>query len=78
MDYYNLNYFKELKSTLLVGSLKYKALYAVKIKDQKPISELVVFKNKIGRIRDVLVHPTGYILLLNDEHNGGLYKMRKR
>ena len=38
----------------------------------------IIFKNKIGRIRDVLVHPDGYILLLNDENQGGLYKMSKK
>ena len=77
MDYYNHDYFKNLKGFLLVGSLKFKSLYAVKISNQKPISNTIIFKNKIGRIRDVLVHPDGYILLLNDEIQGGLYKMYK-
>ena len=78
MDYYKNDYFKFLKDTMLVGSLKYKSLYAIKIQDKKPISEFIVFKNKIGRVRDVLVHPKGYILLLNDEYNGGLYKLKKK
>ncbi len=78
MDYYKNDYFKFLKDTMLVGSLKYKSLYAIKIQDKKPISDFIVFKNKIGRVRDVLVHPKGYILLLNDEYNGGLYKLKKK
>ena len=78
MDYYNHDYFKNLKGSLLVGSLKFKSLYAIKISNQKPISDNIIFKNKIGRIRDVLVHPDGYILLLNDENQGGLYKMSKK
>ncbi len=78
MDYYNHDYFKNLKGSLLVGSLKFKSLYAIKISNLKPISDNIIFKNKIGRIRDVLVHPDGYILLLNDESQGGLYKMSKK
>ncbi len=77
IDYYKHSYFTELQGSLLIGSLKFKSLYAVKIINQKPISEFIVFKNKIGRIRDVLSHPKGYILLLNDEYEGGLYKMSK-
>ncbi len=78
MDFYKNTYFKSLNNTLLVGSLKFKSLIAIKIANKKPKSEFIVFKNKIGRIRDVLVHPRGYILLLNDEYDGGLYKVMKK
>ena len=78
MDFYKNNYFKFLNNTLLVGSLKFKSLFAINIANKKPRSEFIVFKNKIGRIRDVLVHPRGYILLLNDEYDGGLYKVMKK
>jgi len=78
MDFYRNDYFKSLNNTLLIGSLKFKSLYAVKIQNKMPKSEFVIFKNKIGRIRDVLVHPKGFILLLNDEFSGGLFKMEKK
>ena len=77
IDFYKHDYFSELKDTLLIGSLKFKSLYAVRLKNNKPTSEFVVFKNKIGRIRDVMTHPNGYILMLNDEYEGGLYKLTK-
>ena len=78
MDLYKNDYFKSLNNTLLIGSLKFKSLYAVRIENKRPSSEFVIFKNKIGRVRDVLVHPKGFILLLNDEYSGGLYKMEKK
>ena len=78
MDLYKNDYFKSLNNTMLIGSLKFKSLYGVKIENKRPSSEFVIFKNKIGRIRDVLVHPKGFILLLNDEYSGGLYKMEKK
>jgi len=50
-------------------------LYLVKLKNDLPISENIVFKNKIGRIRDVAVSKDGSILLLTDEREGGLYRL---
>ncbi len=77
MAYYNNDYFKFLKNKILVGSLKFKTLYIVNLNNKRPHSEIKFLKNKIGRIRDVLVHPKGYILLINDERDGGLFKLDK-
>ncbi len=75
--FYDNDYFKKLRGSILIGSLKFKSLYILKLKNKRPISEDSILKNKIGRIRDVLVHPKGYILIINDEIQGGLYKMVK-
>ena len=77
MAYYNNDYFKFLKNKILVGSLKFKTLYIVNLNNKRPHSEIKFLKNKIGRIRDVLVHPKGHILLINDERDGGLFKLDK-
>ena len=50
-------------------------MYLIKIQNDRPISENIVFKNKIGRIRDVAVGKDGSILLLTDEREGGLYRL---
>ena len=73
--------FPELAGTLLVGSLKFRRLYAVKLNDSLiPSSEAIFIDGLIGRIRDVAVAKDGSILLLNDETslsnpNGGLYRV---
>ena len=75
--WYNNDYFKFLKNKILVGSLKFKTLYIVNLNNKRPSKEIKFLKNKIGRIRDVLVHPKGHILLINDERDGGLFKLDK-
>ncbi len=60
---------------LLVGSLKFRSLYLVHIDDNQPVSETVILKNSVGRIRDVEVAQDGSIYVLSDETNGGLYQI---
>lgn len=67
----------DFKGQLLVGSLKFRSLYLVTLKDNRPSSETVLLKNKIGRIRDVEIAPDGAILLLSDETDGGLYRLSR-
>jgi glucose/arabinose dehydrogenase len=61
----------------LVGSLKFRSLYHLRLDGEKPASEQVILKQKIGRIRDVMVAEDGAILLLSDEVNGGLYRLSR-
>ena len=75
--------FPEFKGNLLVGSLKFRRLYLVKLDGNTglPRSEHVILDGQIGRIRDVAVAPhgphAGAILLLSDEVKGGLYMMKQ-
>ena len=75
--------FPEFKGNLLVGSLKFRRLYLVKLDGNTglPRSEHIILNGQIGRIRDVAVAPlgphAGAILLLSDEVKGGLYMMKK-
>lgn len=75
MAFYEAEMFPEYRGHLLVGSLKFKSLYLVELKDNRPISEKVLFQDLIGRIRDVAVAPDGAILLLTDESNGGVFRL---
>jgi len=75
MIFYNKNMFPEFKGHLLIGSLKFRSLYILKLQDDRPILENIILKNKIGRIRDVAVSKDGSILLLTDEREGGLYRL---
>ncbi|MFL2801622.1 MAG: PQQ-dependent sugar dehydrogenase [Paracoccaceae bacterium] len=78
MIFYNSEMFENFKGHILVGSLKFKSLYLVKIMDNLPYSEEIIFQNKIGRIRDVDVGADGSIYLLTDSKKGGLFKFFKR
>lgn len=77
MAFYDKDMFPELKGGLLVGSLKFRSLYHLRLKGEMPATEQVILKQKIGRIRDVMVAEDGAILLLSDEVAGGLYRLSR-
>jgi quinoprotein glucose dehydrogenase len=49
--------FKEWNGHALITSLKDKSLIKLTFNDLSNINEEVIFKNKIGRIRDIQIHP---------------------
>ncbi len=55
--------FKEWNGKALITSLKDKSLRKLDFSDIEDVKEKIIFKNKIGRIRDIQVHP----------NNGKLY-----
>ena len=60
----------------MITSLKDKSLRKIKFEGNKFVDEKIIFKGKIGRIRDIKVHSkTGEIYMLSD--NGGLWRMYK-
>ena len=50
--------FIEWNGQALVTSLKDKSLRKLNFKNKKNVEEKIIFKNKIGRIRDIQVHPS--------------------
>ena len=76
MTIYKGNEFSEWNGDALITSLKDKSLRKIKFKDSKFISEEIIFKGKIGRIRDIKIHKeTGELYMLSD--NGELWRMYK-
>tara|TARA_B100001769_G_scaffold244021_1_gene212950 strand:- start:11 stop:1075 length:1065 start_codon:yes stop_codon:yes gene_type:complete len=64
---YNGNEFSEWNENTLITSLKDKSLRKLDFKNLSNVEEEVIFKNKIGRIRDIQVHPTnGKIYFLSE------------
>ena len=60
--------FKEWKGHALITSLKDQSLRKLVFDDLSNIEETIIFKNKIGRIRDIQVHPiNGKIYFLADD-----------
>ena len=76
MTIYKGEEFKEWNGDALITSLKDKSLRKIKFKDNKFIDEQIIFKGKIGRIRDIKIHKeTGELYMLSDE--GELWRMYK-
>lgn len=78
MVFYQGEMFPEWQGSLLVGSLKFKSLYVVEMRDGLPTDEAAFLRSRIGRIRDIAIAPDGAILLLSDERDGGLYRVVRR
>ena len=68
--------FKEWNGDALITSLKDKSLRKIKFEGNKLINEEIIFKDKVGRIRDIKIQKeTGEIYLLSDD--GSLWRMYK-
>jgi len=60
----------------LITSLKDQSLRKVKFKNNNFESEEIIFKGKIGRIRDIKIqNNTGDLFMISD--NGSLWRMYK-
>ena len=60
--------FKSWEGHALITSLKDQSLRKLIFKDLSNVKEDLIFKNKIGRIRDIQVHPkTGKIYFLSED-----------
>jgi len=76
MTIYKGNTFNEWNGDALITSLKDESLRKIKFKDNKFLNEEIIFKGKIGRIRDIKIHKeTGDLYMLSD--NGELWRMYK-
>ena len=69
--------FNDWNGHALVTSLKDRSLRKLIFKDTNEVEEDIIFKDKIGRIRDIKIHKdTGKIFFLTDD--GSLWKMEKK
>ncbi len=76
MTIYKGDTFKEWNGDALITSLKDQSLRKIKFKDNKFISEEIIFKGEIGRIRDIKIHKeTGDIYLLSGY--GEIWRLHK-
>ena len=73
---YNGDEFKEWNGEALIASLKNQSLRRLKFKGNEFIDEKIIFKNTIGRIRDVKQEKGGKILMLSDY--GELWRMTRK
>lgn len=76
MTFYSGDKFPQWKNNLLVASLRGKALARLVVKDNKVIHEERLLEKQLNqRLRDVVQGPDGFIYVLTDEPNGGIYRL---
>ena len=75
IKFYDGDLFPDWKNSLLIGSLKFQYLSVLERDGQNFKEEKIIFKNKIGRIRDIEINDDGEIFLIADEANTFLYKL---
>ena len=67
--------FQEWNGSALIAALKDQSLRKVLFKKNNFKSEEIIFKDKIGRLRDIKIGSKGKILILTDQ--GGLWELSK-
>ena len=75
MSIYKGETFKNWNGDALITSLKDQSLRKIEFNKTKFISEKIIFKGNIGRIRDIKIHKSGDVYLLSD--SGDLWRMYK-
>ncbi len=76
MVIYKGNEFNEWNGDALITSLKDQSLRKIKFKNNKLLSEKIIIRGNIGRIRDIEIQEnTGKIFLITDE--GSIWKLQK-
>jgi len=75
LAFYTGDAFPQWQGQLFAGSLAKKQLHRLVIDGQSVTHEEILLSDAIGRIRDVREGPDGYLYLLTDEEDGGLYRL---
>ena len=75
IKFYQGEAFPEWNNSLLVGSLKFQYLSILPRIEDGFGAERIIFKKKIGRIRDIEINLEGEIFLIADEKNTFLYRL---
>lgn len=72
---YSGSAFPGWQGNLFVGSLVQKQLRRLTLDGQRVVSEETLVDDQIGRIRDVRQGPDGFLYLVTDEEDGGVYRL---
>jgi glucose/arabinose dehydrogenase len=75
MAFYDGEAFPEWRGDLFVGALRSQLLARLELEGERVVAEERLLEGAIGRIRDVEVGPDGYLYLLTDESEGGIYRL---
>ena len=77
IQFYQGNTFPEWQGDLIISSLSGQSLIRLDFEDNQILGEEIIFKNKIGRIRDFEINKEGDIFLISDSPKSSLWKLTK-
>lgn len=63
------------QGSLFVGSLKFTSLVRLELDGDRVVAEERYLQGKLGRIRDVRNGPDGYLYILTNSDNSGIYRL---
>lgn len=63
------------QGNLLAGGLRAQNIRRLVIEDNVVVHDEQLLAGKVGRVRDVRMSPAGYIYVLTDQSDGGLYRL---
>jgi glucose/arabinose dehydrogenase len=66
------------KGDLLIGGLRAEQVRRVVLQNRTVVHAEELIRGRLGRIRDVQMGPDDYIYVINDEPDGGLYRIEPR
>lgn len=75
MDFYTGDQFPNWSGDIFLGALAEQHLRRVVIEGEQVVNQEVLLENDLGRVRDVKTGPDGYLYILTDHSNGGLYRL---
>src|SRR5918996_1116399 len=75
MAFYDGEAFPEWQGDLFVGALRREPLSRLEPQGEQGVAEARPLEGTLGRIREVKVGPDGFLYLLTDESDGGLYRL---
>ena len=75
MAFYRGERFPQWQDDLFIGSLKFRLLVRLRIRNGEVIHEERMFEDRFGRIRDVRSGPDGFLYLLTDADDGMLVRL---
>jgi len=77
IQFYDGEIFSDWVGDLLICSLNGQSLIRLDYEKNKIVGEEIIFKDKIGRIRDFTIDSQGNIYLVSDHPNSGLWRLSK-
>jgi glucose/arabinose dehydrogenase len=75
MDFYEGSSFPEWQGDLFVGALAGTHLRRVEVSGERVVGQERLLDGVLGRIRDVETGPDGFLYLITDANNGGLFRL---
>lgn len=75
LAFYSGDKFPDWKNDLFTGFLLAEQVSRLVVEDGKVTHEEVLFKNELGRIRDVRTGPDGYLYVATDASDGAVYRI---